>query len=115
MVGTIQVTQTLEAESAFRQTYSVAALAAFLGSACYAPLTQEFKYSNFGQSAQIERVYAGIPSSNSNVQVTTALSVDMMLAQEFSKVFIRLAQNQRELDPVAKSALYSNLSRLYRR
>lgn len=64
--------------------------------------------------AQVARRYAGSPSSNSTLQIVTT-TVDELLAQEFSKVFLNLAQQQRELDGAARRALYGNLKRLYLR
>lgn len=63
---------------------------------------------------QLDCIYAGLPSSNSTVQFVTS-NVDVLLAQEFARAFMKLAEEQRELDSAARRSLYGNLKRLYLR
>lgn len=43
----------------------------------------------------------------------SASSLDEQLAAEMSRVFIQLAQSQRELDPESKRVLYQNRHEFY--
>lgn len=100
----------IQISSAGRQTYSLFAAAAL------APMLYQVPHLDvqLGKGTVLLHNYSGQQPSNSSVQlVASSSAIDSLLADSLTRVFARIAHNERELDVDAKRALYANRRRLY--